>query len=122
MGRGQYQLALLQLLAWAHPNSLSELLDEETAINRLPPGYIWDLITKSDRILRPVKLQELMLSQDSKGNTKIVTDFGDTGRKKGVQGGKEEEAGQENWVAPQEIKQTRWGLIDCFHELMFFAS
>jgi len=37
-----------------------------------------------------------MLSQDSKGNTKIVTDFGDTGRKKGVQGGKEEEAGQEN--------------------------
>lgn len=32
-----------------------------------------------------------MLSQKSKGNTKIVTDSRDPGRKKGVQGQKEEE-------------------------------
>lgn len=64
-----------------------------------------------------------MLSQESKGNTKIVTDSGDSGRKKGVQGGKEEEeAGQENRVALQEIKQTRWHLIDCFHGPVFFVS
>lgn len=64
-----------------------------------------------------------MLSQESKGNTKIVTDSGDSGREKGVQGGKEEEeAGQENRVALQETKQTRRGLTDCFHGLKFFAS
>lgn len=40
-----------------------------------------------------------MLSQESKGNTKIVTDSRDPGRKKGVQGQKEEEeVGQENLV------------------------
>lgn len=38
-----------------------------------------------------------MLSQESKGNTKIAIDSRDPGRKRGVQGQKEEEeAGQEN--------------------------
>lgn len=75
-------------------------MKKQPAINWLTPGYIWDLISKSDRILRLVKLQELMLSQESKGNTEIVTGFRDPGRKKDVQGQKEEEAGQENGVVP----------------------
>lgn len=42
---------------------------------------------------------------------------------KGVRGGKEaEEAGQETRVALQEIKQTRWGLTDCFHGLVFSSK
>lgn len=56
----------------------------------------------------PVKLHELILRQESKGNTKIVTDSQNSGRKAAVQGGKEEEeAGQESRVALQEIKQTK---------------
>lgn len=73
-------------------------MKKQPAINWLTPGYIWDLISKSDRILRLVKLQELMLSQESKGNTEIVTDSRDPGRKKDVQGQKEEETEQENGV------------------------
>lgn len=64
-----------------------------------------------------------MLSQESKGNTKIVTDPGDSGRNKGVQGGKEEEeAGKEHRVALQEIKQIRRGWMDHFHGPVFFDS
>lgn len=39
-----------------------------------------------------------MLSQESKGNTEIVTDSRDPGRKKDVQGQKEEETEKENGV------------------------
>lgn len=93
-----------------------KFLDEERASNWLPTGYLWDLITKSDKICTPVKLHGLILSR---GNAKIVTDSQNSGRKAGDQGGKkEEEAGQESWVALQEIKQVKWALIDCSHSLV----